>query len=303
MEFARPPLRQRRRPRRGHSARADRGVAQRVLTRGPSSRPTRWSRSTRASPRPGSPGTGTAAYTKLRGAVGTGIRPPDGFELAFTNNPGLRPERSVSAEGGDRSGVRRRTRARRSDGVFQRVRRPDRDSWIVQRIESLYQRQHLERPRSRARAGPDASRARRRAPRRGPQRPRRLHVARHGGARGRSRRRRAAAILGRAGAPATAEAPVLRGRVDRRARRSRSSFEAAAAARRSTSSRPSAPSAACSTAPGYQVWHAGASWRVVRLVEVFGRVENLFDRGYEEAFGFPALGRRATAGLRIAAGR
>ena len=39
-------------------------------------------------------------YTKIRGAFGTGIRPPDGFELAFTNNPGLRPERSKSAEGG-----------------------------------------------------------------------------------------------------------------------------------------------------------------------------------------------------------
>ena len=38
-------------------------------------------------------------------------------------------------------------------------------------------------------------------------------------------------------------------------------------------------------------------------LDVFARVENLFDRTYEEAFGFPALGRRATVGLRIAAGR
>jgi vitamin B12 transporter len=51
------------------------------------------------------------------------------------------------------------------------------------------------------------------------------------------------------------------------------------------------------------VWSAGASWRIVRPLEVYGRVENLFDRAYEEAFGFPALGRRATAGVRIAAGR
>ncbi len=55
-------------------------------------------------------------------------------------------------------------------------------------------------------------------------------------------------------------------------------------------------------ASGYQVWHAGAAWRVARFAEVFGRVENLFDRSYEEAFGFPALGRRATAGLRLVAG-
>ena len=56
-------------------------------------------------------------------------------------------------------------------------------------------------------------------------------------------------------------------------------------------------------APGYQVWSAGASWRIARPLEVFGRVENLFDRDYEEAFGFPALGRRATVGVRVAAGR
>jgi hypothetical protein len=32
-------------------------------------------------------------------------------------------------------------------------------------------------------------------------------------------------------------------------------------------------------------------------------VENLFDERYEEALGFPALGRRATVGIRVAAGR
>ena len=56
-------------------------------------------------------------------------------------------------------------------------------------------------------------------------------------------------------------------------------------------------------ANGYNVWNAGASWRVSRRIEVFGRIENLFDRQYEEVFGFPALGRGAMAGLRIAASR
>src|SRR5262249_46341998 len=54
---------------------------------------------------------------------------------------------------------------------------------------------------------------------------------------------------------------------------------------------------------GYQVWNAGASWRLVRGVEAFARVENLFDKSYEEALGFPALGRGAMAGLRVAARR
>lgn len=43
---------------------------------------------------------GRGASTRLRAAAGTGIRPPDAFEIAFTDNPGLKPERSRSVEGG-----------------------------------------------------------------------------------------------------------------------------------------------------------------------------------------------------------
>jgi outer membrane receptor protein involved in Fe transport len=38
--------------------------------------------------------------TRLHGSLGTGIRAPNGFELAFTNNPGLKPERSLSVDAG-----------------------------------------------------------------------------------------------------------------------------------------------------------------------------------------------------------
>lgn len=40
------------------------------------------------------------ASTRLRASAGTGIRPPDAFEIAFTDNDGLRPERSRSVEAG-----------------------------------------------------------------------------------------------------------------------------------------------------------------------------------------------------------
>jgi outer membrane receptor protein involved in Fe transport len=36
----------------------------------------------------------------LHGSFGTGIRAPNGFDLAFTNNPRLKPERSVSFDSG-----------------------------------------------------------------------------------------------------------------------------------------------------------------------------------------------------------
>jgi len=45
----------------------------------------------------GSSGLGT---TRLHGSFGTGIRPPSGFELAFTDNPALRPEKSLSFDAG-----------------------------------------------------------------------------------------------------------------------------------------------------------------------------------------------------------
>ena len=38
--------------------------------------------------------------TRLHASFGTGIRPPGGFDLAFTNNPALRPERTVSFDAG-----------------------------------------------------------------------------------------------------------------------------------------------------------------------------------------------------------
>jgi outer membrane receptor protein involved in Fe transport len=38
--------------------------------------------------------------TRLHGSFGTGIRAPNGFELAFTDNPNLKPERSLSFDAG-----------------------------------------------------------------------------------------------------------------------------------------------------------------------------------------------------------
>ena len=38
--------------------------------------------------------------TRVHGSAGTGIRPPDAFEIAFTDNPELKPERSRSFEVG-----------------------------------------------------------------------------------------------------------------------------------------------------------------------------------------------------------
>ena len=43
---------------------------------------------------------GLVGVTRIHGSFGTGIRPPDGFELGFTDNPRLKPERNISVDGG-----------------------------------------------------------------------------------------------------------------------------------------------------------------------------------------------------------
>jgi outer membrane receptor protein involved in Fe transport len=43
---------------------------------------------------------GGFGLTRLHGSFGTGIRAPDGFELGFTNNPRLKPEKSTSFDAG-----------------------------------------------------------------------------------------------------------------------------------------------------------------------------------------------------------
>lgn len=43
---------------------------------------------------------GGFGMTRIHSSFGTGIRPPDGFELGFTDNPNLKPEKSISADAG-----------------------------------------------------------------------------------------------------------------------------------------------------------------------------------------------------------
>lgn len=54
---------------------------------------------------------------------------------------------------------------------------------------------------------------------------------------------------------------------------------------------------------GFTTLELGAQLQVHQRAHVFVRMTNALDRSYEEAFGFPALGRTVTTGLRFAAGR
>ena len=63
------------------------------------------------------------------------------------------------------------------------------------------------------------------------------------------------------------------------------------------------PSGGLYTNAGYTVVNLGGSWRPVKPLEVFVRALNLFDREYEEVLGYPAPGRTAYVGVRVAVGR
>ena len=240
-------------------------------------------------------------YTKIRGAIGTGIRPPDAFELAFTDNPALLPERSLSAEVGlDRTFLAGRALVE-STAFFN-----DYEDLIVTvgsfRGSSRYRTDNISN--ARARGVELAVTLRGRTPGRRP-----VDLAARAGY-----TRMATEILAvdrdSAAPPPFSVGQALLRRPDHQFF---ADFSASVAGV-TTFLRGGGRSAALDVEPsfgtfgglfeasGHHVWHAGAGWRVARFAEVFARVENLFDRSYEEAFGFPALGRRVSGGLRLAAG-
>jgi len=61
--------------------------------------------------------------------------------------------------------------------------------------------------------------------------------------------------------------------------------------------------AAVLTSPGYTVFNTGGSFRIAKTLEAYARVTNLADRSYEDALGYPAPGRLAMVGLRVAISR
>jgi outer membrane cobalamin receptor len=244
----------------------------------------------------------TANYTRLRAAAGTGIRPPDAFELAFTDNPSLRPERSASAEAGleqalagGRVVLEATAFANEYDDLIIAV-----GSFAE---SSRYRTDNISNARARGLELSAAARARlaTRTP---------VHLDARVGYTFLSTEVLAVDNGRSAPPPFEVGEPLLR-----RPRHQFSADLGLQVGRLAAFVRGGGRGRALDVEPnwgtfgglyesaGYQVWHAGAAWRLAPRLDLFGRVTNLFDRAYEEAFGFPALGRGASAGLRVAAGR
>ena len=245
----------------------------------------------------GSPGSGARSWTRLRGAAGTGIRPPDAFEIAFTDNPSLKPERSESYEVGATEGL---------------------VGGAVQLDATMFVNHYSDLIIAVGRSLAGASRYR--TDNISNARARGLELSAAWSGRGGIHVRggytfldtEILAVTGTSSAPSpyTVGDPLLRrprhqGSVDATWTRDRASAYLQVLVRGDTLDAEPAygPSGGLYTNAGHSVANIGASWKPVRAVEVFGRVLNLFDHPYEEVLGYPAMGRTAYVGARFAVGR
>ena len=241
-------------------------------------------------------------YTKVRSSAGTGIRPPDGFEIAFTDNPGLKPERSRSLDVGIDQALLDGRVLIEGTAFFNEY-----DDLIIAvgsfSGSSRYRTDNISNARSRGLelAGTGLMRW-------GTRVPLALQL------------RLAYTLLDTeilavdlgSGAPP----PFVAG--DPLLRRPKHQFAAdllldagpfSAFLQGGGRSRTLDVEPTLGTfgglfdSPGYSVWNAGLSWNLFEQVHLFGRVNNVFGREYEEVLGFPALPRGLFAGVRVAAGR
>ena len=238
----------------------------------------------------------TAGWTKIRGGAGTGIKPPTVFELGFTDNPSLAPERSRSADIGIEHAFSGSPLVLDATAFFSRY-----DDLIVNVSAALggastFRTDNIANASA---AGVELGVR---------------WLARQGFSLRASHTFLRTRVLAVDRVPGAAPAPYqvgdwlirrprhafsVEGRIDRGRVQG---FLALTGRGRMLDVEPNL-GAPTMSADGYVVMSGGASFRINRYLEGYGRVTNLFDRDYEDALGYPALPRSASVGVRVAIGR
>jgi len=237
-----------------------------------------------------------AGWTKIRGGAGTGIKPPTTFEIGFTNNPNLKPERSRSYDLGIEQALA-------GAALILDL------TWFSNNYDDLivavptaiagpakYRTDNIANARARGLEFGASARF-----------PRGVAV------RG-SWTWLDTEVLGVDGLPTFAPAPYKVGDQLYRRPPQQGALDVTWTAGRTlvfgtvnghgtmTDLEPNFGSPTFDN-PGYAVASIGTSFRITPMLMVTARVNNLFDRAYEEAFGYPALGRSAMIGVRVTTGR
>jgi outer membrane receptor protein involved in Fe transport len=239
---------------------------------------------------------GDRRWTRLRTAAGTGIRPPDLFEIAFTDNPGLEPERSKSIEVGVTQAL--------AAGAIQLDATTFLNQYddLIVSVGSLsdvsrYQTDNVSNARAR---GVELGAAWQHA----------NGISTRAAYTWLDTEIRAVDNSAQAPSPYRVGDALLRrprhsGSVTLRwAHRRGSMFATVDSRGDSLDAEPSfGPSGGLYQNAGRTVADLGGTLRLVRGVEAFARVLNLLNRQYEEVLGFPSPGRTAFVGVRVAARR
>jgi vitamin B12 transporter len=234
--------------------------------------------------------------TRARASAGTGIRPPDAFEVASTDNPDLKPERSRSVDVGIDQQLAGGAYSLAATAFFNRF-----DDLIVTvgrslRDASRYRSDNISNARARGLELSGAARL-----------PFGLAVS----ASYTFLSTRILSVDGLAIAPTpfTVGDPLIRrprhqSSLDVTYRSSRfSAFAEVGQRSRILDIEPSfGSSGGLFNSPGYSAINAGIAVPVGGRLQVFARGLNLADRQYEETLGYPALGRSGMVGIRVAAG-
>jgi outer membrane cobalamin receptor len=235
---------------------------------------------------------------RLRASAGTGIRPPDAFEIAFTDNPNLKPERSASIDGGIEQTIAGGRFIASATAFFNRY-----DDLIVTVGSSLtgasrYRTDNISNARSR---GVELFGSAKLAQ---PFTVRGTYTFLDTTTLSVDRLARTAPPPFRVGDPLIRR-PRHQGTVDLTYAGGRfTAFGEVIARSRILDVEPNLGSfGGLFFSSGYVVANAGVSVRVAGPVDATARVLNVTDRQYEETLGYPALRRSVMAGIRIAAHR
>jgi outer membrane receptor protein involved in Fe transport len=239
---------------------------------------------------------GANGWTKIRGGAGTGIKPPTVFEIAFTDNPSLKPERSRSFDAGIEHAFPGALLV--VDVTFFANRYDDLIVGVGSGFTgaSRFQTDNIANASAR---GIETSLR---------------WQSRFGLAVRGAYTWLDTEVLGVDDFPTFAPTPYAvgdplvrrakhQGSLDLRYSRGRAQLFLIMNGRGEMADLEPNFASAVLTNPGFAVIAAGGSFRVTRMLEAYARVTNLLDRAYEDVLGYPAQARSASVGLRVTVGR